>query len=77
MAKKKPIAGLFEVADVPCIRTGKTDHVAKVEIGSYMLPLHISEIWKELESADNKARKEMNNDREQRAGKATDSSGSS
>ena len=53
MAKKKPIAAtIYCRAEVPCIRTGKTDHVLNVAIGDYILPLHISELWKEVPSAN-------------------------
>ena len=50
---KKVIAKIHGVAESPCVRTSKTDHVLKVEIGGYLFPLHITELWKEVRNADN------------------------
>jgi hypothetical protein len=52
MAKKRkvPIGSFYGVAESPCIKTGKTDHVLDVTIGDYVYPLHITELWKEVEN---------------------------
>jgi len=49
---KKAIAKIHGVSDVPCVRSGKTDHVIDVAIGNYVYPLHITELWKEVKNAD-------------------------
>jgi len=48
---KKTLAKIFGVSEVPCVRTGKTDHVLDVSVGDYVYPLHITELWKEMDSA--------------------------
>lgn len=51
---KKVKAKIYGVASVPCVRTGKTDHVLDVSVGDYVYPLHITELWKEVQIVDGK-----------------------
>lgn len=53
MAKKTILAKIYGVAEVPCVRTGKTDHVLDVAVGDYVYPLHITELWKEVKDERN------------------------
>lgn len=53
MAKKRvPIAVIYSRSEVPCIRSGKTDHVLDVAIGEYILPLHLTELWEEVKNGN-------------------------
>ncbi len=51
---KKVKAKIYGVAEVPCVRTGKTEHVLDVAVGDYVYPLHITELWKEVQVDDGK-----------------------
>ena len=49
---KKVVAKIYGAAEVPCVRTGKTDHVLDVAVGDYVYPLHITELWKEVKGVN-------------------------
>ena len=57
---KKIKAKIYGVAEVPCVRTGKTEHVLDVQVGDYVYPLHITELWKEVSNVNGRGVQSQN-----------------